>query len=146
MSQKPSRPLSPHLTVYRWGPHMAASIVHRATGFILATAGVLTLLWWLYSIASGPESYKVFQSFVVGSADTATTYSIISNWFFRLLGIVLLLSFFQHLFSGFRHLLMDMGAGFDLATSRNSAWFVFIGSITATAVVVLALFARNLGI
>jgi succinate dehydrogenase / fumarate reductase, cytochrome b subunit len=146
MSQKSNRPLSPHLTVYRWGPHMAASIVHRATGFILATAGVLTLLWWLYSIASGAEAYAVFQRFVLGSAEGATTYSVISNWFFRVLGIVLLLSFFQHLFSGLRHLIMDMGAGFDLSTSRNSAWFVFIGSIFATVAVILALFARQLGI
>ncbi len=146
MSQKISRPLSPHLSVYRWGPHMAASILHRATGFILATAGVMTLLWWLYSIASGPEAYAVFRNYVVGGAENATTYSIVCNWFFRALGVVLLLSFFQHLFSGLRHLLMDMGAGFDLSTSRNSAWFVFIGSVIATAAVILALFARQLGV
>lgn len=146
MSQKNSRPLSPHLSVYRWGPHMAASILHRATGFILATAGVVTLLWWVYSIASGPEAYAFFIRYVVGDAENATTYSIVCNWFFRALGVILLLSFFQHLFSGLRHLLMDMGAGFELSTSRNSAWIVFIGSVVATAGVILALFAQQLGV
>lgn len=145
MQANPNRPLSPHLSVYRWGPHMAASIVHRATGFILATAGVMTLLWWLSAIASGAESYAVFQKFVFGTGDGATTFSIAFNWFFKLLGVVLLLSFFQHLFSGIRHLLMDLGAGFDLSTSRNSAWIVFIGSISATALVVLMVFSRGLG-
>jgi succinate dehydrogenase / fumarate reductase, cytochrome b subunit len=146
MNANSNRPLSPHLSVYRWGPHMAASIIHRATGFILATAGVMTLLWWLTAIASGAESYAVFQKFVLGVGDGATTFSIICNWFFRLLGVVLLLSFFQHLFSGIRHLLMDLGAGYDLSTSRNSAWFVFIGSISATVLVVLMLFSRHLGV
>ncbi len=146
MSANSNRPLSPHLTVYRWGPHMAASIVHRATGFILATAGVMTLIWWLCAIASGAESYAVFQKFVLGVSDGATTFSVVCNWFFRLLGVVLLLSFFQHLFSGIRHLLMDLGAGYDLSTSRNSAWIVFVGSISATALVILLLFARHLGV
>jgi succinate dehydrogenase / fumarate reductase, cytochrome b subunit len=146
MTTNSSRPLSPHLSVYRWGPHMAASIVHRATGFILATAGVLTLLWWLSAIASGAESYAVFQKFALGVGDGATTFSIGCNWLFRILGVVLLLSFFQHLFSGIRHLLMDLGAGFELTTSRNSAWIVFIGSVSATAFVILMLFARQLGV
>jgi succinate dehydrogenase / fumarate reductase, cytochrome b subunit len=146
MNSNSKRPLSPHLSVYRWGPHMAASIIHRATGFILATAGVMTLLWWLTAITSGAESYAVFQKFVLGQGDGATAFSIACNWFFRLLGVVLLLSFFQHLFSGIRHLLMDLGAGYDLPTSRNSAWFVFIGSISATALVILMLFSRHLGV
>jgi succinate dehydrogenase / fumarate reductase cytochrome b subunit len=125
---------------------MAVSIFHRATGFILATAGVLTLMWWLSAIAGGADSYAVFQKFVLGVGEGATIFSIASNWFFRILGVVVLLSFFQHLFSGIRHLLMDLGAGFDLTTSRNSAWIVFIGSVTATALVVLILFARQLGV
>ena len=41
MGQNPNRPLSPHLQIYRWSPQMAISIFHRATGFVLATAGMI---------------------------------------------------------------------------------------------------------
>ena len=39
------RPMSPHLTVWRWGPHMVVSILHRATGTALAVAGLPILTW-----------------------------------------------------------------------------------------------------
>ncbi|HEV7233999.1 MAG TPA: succinate dehydrogenase, cytochrome b556 subunit, partial [Sphingorhabdus sp.] len=60
MGQTPTRPLSPHLQIYRWSPQMAISILHRATGFVLATAGMLTFLWWLAAIGGGAESYATF--------------------------------------------------------------------------------------
>ena len=53
------RPLSPHLSIYRWPITMAASITHRATGMAL-TAGTLFLSWWLIAAATGPEAYAVF--------------------------------------------------------------------------------------
>ena len=102
MAQNPNRPISPHLQIYRWGPHMAVSIFHRATGFVLATAGMLTLLWWIASIAGGPESYASFQSWVVSAGAEATGLQTAANWFFRLLGLAVTYSFFQHFFSGIR--------------------------------------------
>ena len=57
MGQNPNRPLSPHLQIYSWSPQMAISIFHRATGFVLATAGMLTLLWWLSAIGGGLVSF-----------------------------------------------------------------------------------------
>jgi succinate dehydrogenase / fumarate reductase, cytochrome b subunit len=146
MAQNPNRPLSPHLQVYRWGPHMAVSIFHRATGFMLATAGMLTLLWWIYAIATGPEAYAAFQAYVIGDAETATRWQFVSNLFFRLVCVAVVFSFFQHVFSGIRHLLMDMGAGYELGASRNSALFVFIASLTATGLVALMVASRYLGV
>jgi hypothetical protein len=56
------RPLSPHLQVWRWGPHMLVSILHRATGDGMAIVGLGVLVWWLGALASGPNAYATFQS------------------------------------------------------------------------------------
>jgi succinate dehydrogenase / fumarate reductase cytochrome b subunit len=146
MAQNPKRPISPHLQVYKWGPHMAVSIFHRATGFVLATAGALTLLWWLASIAGGPESYATFEQYVLAAGQEQTQLQVISNWFFRMVALAVLFSFFQHSFSGIRHLLMDMGAGYELSTSRTWSIAVFIASLTSTALVAMLAISRFLGI
>ena len=54
------RPLSPHLEIWRWGPAMLVSILHRITGNGLAFAGLGLLLWWVSALAGGPESYQTF--------------------------------------------------------------------------------------
>ncbi|MBA4305760.1 succinate dehydrogenase, cytochrome b556 subunit [Sphingorhabdus lacus] len=146
MGQKTTRPLSPHLQVYRWSPQMAISIFHRATGFVLATAGMLTLLWWLSAIGGGAESYAVFQKYVVGAGDSATSVELAINWFFRLLALAVIFSFFQHLFSGLRHLVLDMGAGYELKTNRTWALAAFVAAIFATALVALVVASRVIGV
>lgn len=145
MAQNPNRPISPHLQIYRWGPHMAVSIFHRATGFVMATAGMLTLLWWLASIAGGPESYATFQAYVVSAGEEATGTQVAINWFFRLLALGITYSFFQHMFSGIRHLLMDLGAGYELKTVRTWSIAVYIAALTATALVAMLVAARFMG-
>ena len=56
-----SRPLSPHLTIYRWPATMATSITHRATGMGL-TIGAIVLAWWLFSISNGPPGWESFHA------------------------------------------------------------------------------------
>jgi len=146
MGQESGRPLSPHLQIYRWSPQMAISIFHRATGFVLATAGMLTLLWWLSAIGGGAESYATFQKYVVSAGDDATGLQTGANWFFRLLAIGVTYSFFQHLFSGLRHLVLDMGAGYELTANRNWALAAFIAALFATALVALFVASRFMGI
>ena len=106
------RPLSPHLSIWKWSVSMAVSIFHRVSGHGLAFAGVLMFCWWLAAAATSAEAYATFQAFA-------------GSW----LGIVILVgltwSFFQHLCSGIRHLLMDTGWGFDIATSKMTATWVF---------------------
>src|ERR671929_48244 len=60
MAATNSRPLSPHLTIWRWGPHMLVSILHRATGTALSIAGLAVLTWWLMAIAEGQDAYSTF--------------------------------------------------------------------------------------
>jgi len=119
MESTKSRPLSPHLTVWRWGPHMLVSILHRVTGGALSIAGLAVLTWWLVAIADGPDTYVEF-------ADLARSP----------IGLVVLVgltwAFFQHLLSGMRHLVMDTGAGFELDTNKRFAILTIVGSIALT--------------
>lgn len=120
MAATKSRPLSPHLTIWRWGPHMAVSILHRATGVALSIAGLAILAWWLLAIAQGGESFDRF-------ANLATS----PIGLFVLIGLTW--SFFQHLLSGIRHLVMDTGAAFELGTNKRFAILTIVGSLVLTA-------------
>ena len=97
---KRERPLSPHLQVYRWQITMTMSILHRVTGVALAV-GAFGLVWWLLALAGGPESHAQFS-------DAAN--SIIGQVF--LFGFSFCLIY--HFFNGIRHLLWDIGWGFEI--------------------------------
>ena len=124
MANRPSvgRPLSPHLTIWRWGPHMAVSILHRATGNALALGAVVLFTWWLLAAASGREAYALFASVAFGPlgylVDMGCTWAM-----------------FQHMASGVRHLVMDTGAGYDLPTARKSSLATVAFSIVMTGLV-----------
>ena len=113
------RPLSPHLSIWKWQVHAIVSILHRITGNAMALGAVVLFLWWLIAAASGPAAYLTFM-------DVAT------GWFGKLVGFGLTWVFFQHLCSGIRHLIMDTGQGFDLATSRAMASATLIASTLLT--------------
>lgn len=100
-----NRPLSPHLQIWKWGPHMLISILHRATGDGMAIVGLGVLLWWLGALASGPEAYASFQE-LAGSP----------VGFFVLIGLSW--AFFTHMMSGLRHFVLDIGAGYELDINR----------------------------
>ena len=114
------RPLSPHLQVWRWGPHMLVSILHRATGDGMALVGLGVLLWWLGALASGADAYATFQS-AMGSP----------------LGMLVLVglswAFFTHMMSGMRHFVLDIGAGYELDTNRMWSIAAPIIAIVLTA-------------
>jgi len=105
---------------------MLVSILHRATGAALSFAGLGLLTWWLLSIARGQEDLAQF-------AKVATSP----------LGLVVLIgltwSFFQHLLSGIRHLVMDSGHGFELNTNKRFATLTIVGSLVLTALLWLYL-------
>lgn len=123
--RNPARPLSPHLTAWKPGIHMTVSIVHRITGDGMATVGTLLLVWWLAALASGREAYDQF-------VDVFTTSNGALNILGYIIGVGLTLSFFQHMSSGIRHLVMDAGAGFELKVNRIGAWLTVSASITLT--------------
>ena len=99
---------------------MVVSILHRATGVALSFAGLGLLTWWLYALARGGDSYASFTK--------AATHP---------LGLVVLVgltwSFFQHLLSGIRHLIMDSGQGFELGVNKTLAILTIVGSLLLTA-------------
>lgn len=122
MSRNPGRPLSPHLTIWKWGPHMAVSILNRATGVGLAIVGGLGFIWWLVAAATGADAY-------------ATFLAVATSWFGYLVAIGLTWAFFQHLFAGLRHFVMDTGAGYELRINRMGAIAAMVGAIVATVLV-----------
>lgn len=122
-SAERTRPLSPHLQIYRWPVTMATSIAHRVTGIGLS-AGTILLAWWLTAAAAGPSSYHVF------AASAANPIGQIV-----LFGFVWSLAF--HLFNGIRHLTWDIGLGFEVRTANRSGVAVVVLSIFATVAVFL---------
>jgi succinate dehydrogenase / fumarate reductase, cytochrome b subunit len=121
MSSNPSRPLSPHLTIWKWGPHMLVSILHRITGGALTVVGLAILAWWLVALSGGETDYAKFAKVAAHPVSLVVLAGL--TW-----------AFWQHLFSGLRHLLLDTGAGYELKINRFWAVMTLAGSLFATAV------------
>lgn len=119
MPRNTARPLSPHLTIWRWGPHMLVSILHRATGVALSTAGLALLTWWLLAISGGSDAYAAFGKAAAHPLGLLVMIGL--TW-----------AFFQHLCSGIRHLIMDTGAGFELGVNKGMAVLTIIVSLAMT--------------
>jgi succinate dehydrogenase / fumarate reductase cytochrome b subunit len=101
---------------------MVVSILHRATGVALSFAGLAILAWWLFALSNGPDAYASFAK-----AATSPVGLIV------LIGLTW--SFFQHLLSGVRHLVMDTGAAFELGVNKTFAILTIVGSILLTVLV-----------
>ena len=113
------RPLSPHLSVYRWPITMTLSILHRVTGVGLSV-GLIVLAAWLMQAAAGPEQYQYFRATMA----TPIGKILLIGWTF---------AFFLHLANGIRHLVWDTGSGFEIRHANASAWAALILSILLTA-------------
>lgn len=126
-----ARPLSPHLSIYRWQIQMVTSILHRATGVALA-AGTILLVVALLALASGPEAYAKVQAFC-------------ASW----IGLFLLAgwtwSLAYHLLNGIRHLLQDAGLGYLPAQFVRNGWVVVAGSVLLTVLAWVCVFAQRGG-
>ncbi|MCW8836214.1 MAG: succinate dehydrogenase, cytochrome b556 subunit [Rhodospirillales bacterium] len=123
------RPLSPHLQIYRPQITSILSITHRLTGLALA-AGTLLLAYWLTAAAYGPDAFAVAQVFI-------------GSWIGVLMMMGWTFALFYHLCNGVRHLLWDMGWGFELHQVRMSGLVVVFVSLTMTAFVWFAGFAAG---
>lgn len=120
MNSTNERPLSPHLTIWKWGPGMLVSILHRVTGGALTVAGLAILAWWLVALAGGEGAYARFTA----QAGSPVGMIILAG---------LTWAFWQHFFSGLRHLVLDTGAGYELRINRFWAVMTLAGSLLATA-------------
>lgn len=113
------RPLSPHLTVYRWPITMTVSILHRATGMAMSF-GLIVFAAWLIQAAAGPEQYQYLRAALSHPIGIA----LLIGWSF---------AFFLHLANGIRHLVWDVGYGFEKSQANASAWFVLVFAVVLTA-------------
>ncbi len=117
---KSGRPLSPHLSIYRWPITMVLSILHRMTG-VAMSIGLVVLAAWLMQAAAGPEAYLRFTT----AMSTVVGKLFLAGWSF---------AFFFHAANGIRHLVWDTGRGFDKRSADRSAWIVVGFAAIATAV------------
>jgi len=113
-------PLSPHLQVYRWHVSSLLSITHRISGIINLFALILIFIWLIF-LSFGENNYELFL-FIINS--------FIGK--FILIGFSWSMSF--HILSGIRHLIWDMGYGFEIKTSNISGIIVVISSLAATTI------------
>jgi succinate dehydrogenase / fumarate reductase cytochrome b subunit len=116
-----ARPLSPHLSIYRWQVQMTTSILHRASGIALS-AGTILLLAALLALAAGPEPWARIVAFCDG-------------WIGRVLLLGWTWSFAFHLLNGIKHLLQDVGWGYSIPQFVRNGWLAVIGSLVLTALV-----------
>ncbi|MGD9508600.1 MAG: succinate dehydrogenase, cytochrome b556 subunit [Geminicoccaceae bacterium] len=120
-----SRPLSPHLGIYRWYFTMALSIAHRVTGGALAVALIL-LAWWLLALAGGPESF-------------ATVRAAMDNFLGGIVLFLLTACLWYHSLNGIRHLVWDTGHNISRESAKQSGMIVVIATAVLTIVTWLAI-------
>ena len=122
------RPLSPHIQIYRWHVSSLVSISHRITGIINIIAITLICLWvsLIFISENNHEMVNLFLSSKIGK--------------FTILGLTWSFSF--QILSEIRHLIMDLGYGFELKTSKITGLLVIFGSLILT--VIFYIIGKNL--
>lgn len=134
-----TRPLSPHLSVYRWRVNMLQSTLHRLTGLFLCV-GAMLVAWGLVAAATGEGAWRVFADFC-------------ASWFGVLLLVLWTWSLLFHLCNGIQHLVRDTGKNFGPPTRDrthnpvywSTGWIVIGVSVALTILVWLLLVLQTGG-
>ena len=113
--------LSPHIQIYRWHISSLVSISHRITG-IINIIGITFVCLWVCLIALGDNYYDMINSFLI-------------SFFGKFVIIGLTWSFSFQILSEVRHLIMDLGYGFEIKTSNITGLLVIFGSIALTILI-----------
>lgn len=116
-SRPDQRPVSPHLSIWRWHVTMLSSILNRFTGIGLYGAAIGFALW-LMAAAAGPEIFEPAHAFLMSPLGQIALYLIVA-------------SLAYHLAAGIRHLVFDTGAGLEPSDADTSAWFAILFAIAA---------------
>lgn len=114
-----SRPLSPHLQIYRWQLTMTMSILHRISGAALAV-GLAAIVWMLLAAATGPDAWAQFRG-------------VAGQWYGRLAIFGWSAALFYHLFNGVRHLVWDTGRLFRIENAYLGGYLVWIATFACLA-------------
>lgn len=120
-----SRPLSPHIQIYRKQLTSVTSILTRITGNGLIVAAIL-IVWWLLAAATGPD-YFAFAD------------AVLRSWFGKLVFFGSIWAVWYHFLAGLRHLYFDSGRGLDIPTAEKLGWGIIIGSVVLTVLTVIIL-------
>jgi succinate dehydrogenase / fumarate reductase cytochrome b subunit len=120
-----NRPLSPHVTVWKWQLNSISSILIRITGNAMLVSAFL-LVWWLIGAATDAEYFAFVDGLVTSVVgDIVMTLSVLGLWY--------------HALGGVRHLVWDTGRGLDLKTSDRMGWAMVGGSVLLTVITILAI-------
>lgn len=110
--EQTSRPISPHLTIWRWQVTAIMSVMHRATG-IGSAIGTILLCWFLVAAAWSDEAFQTYQA-------------IASNWFSQIILFCFTWSLFHHMAGGIKHFIWDVGAAYEEKQRFTLAWATLI--------------------
>lgn len=121
-----TRPLSPHLEIYRFQMTMALSIFTRITGVGLTLAAVL-VVWWFLAAGSNAAHFEVVDG-------------LLTSWIGGLILILSLVAFWFHFCNGIRHLFWDAGHGFDLDVMQKSGIAVLVATGVLTVLTLIVAF------
>ena len=116
--QNKNNPLSPHLQIYKWQISSLLSITHRIVGVIKILAITLICIWVL-SLLLGESKYEITQVFL-------------KSFFGKFIIVFLCWTFSFHILNEIRHLVWDMGYGFDLKVAKITGVLAFVGSFVFT--------------
>ena len=123
-----NNPLSPHIQIYKWHISSLVSMTTRITGIINIIV-ISLLCFWVSLLLLGEQNYNFIYNFF---------NSFIGKFF--VIGVTWSFSF--QVLSEIRHLIMDLGYGFDLKTTKITGSIVIIGSFVLT--ILIYLFGRSL--
>ena len=117
------KPLSPHIQIYRWHISSLVSISHRITGIINIVAITLICIW--------------SSLLILGESNYNLVNFLLNSIFGKFITLGIVWSFSFQILSEIRHLIMDMGFGFELQTTRITALAVIFGSLILTILIYL---------
>ncbi len=118
-----NRPLSPHIQIYKWHISSLVSISHRITGIINFFAITAICIWFVFMLL-GETNYEFIKKFL-------------QTFFGKFILIGITWSFSFQMLSEIRHLIMDMGYGFDLKITKITGLIVILGSLILTVMIYL---------
>lgn len=118
MPMNTNHPTSPHLQIYKLPLTGMLSITHRMTGAVLSI-GALLMVLFLVAVASGPESY-------------AATQTHLTAWYGQLFLLLFTFALYFHFCNGIRHLIWDVGWGFELGSVQKSAFATIAAAVALT--------------
>lgn len=120
-----NRPLSPHISIYRWHIPMLTSILTRITGNALIVTALL-VVWWFAAAAAGPESFAVADGFL-------------RSWFGDLVMFFSVLGLWYHTLAGIRHLIWDEVKMLEIDKAELLGQIILIVSVLLTIFTVVVL-------